>query len=390
MRIFLGYASEHLAAARELYAFLHDGLGHEVWFDKVSLIAGTDWDAERAKGQSDAELIVHLCSPEILSRAGVMNRELRQTMRMIEDQPFGALYAIFIRLSDFRLPVEFRRYQWIDYFEPTWKEQLRSAVTARADQLSGAPSSQPAPVTVPPSATAVVTGGNPRVIEFEDRTFGISCSGRYLEYVGDSLYWRFVNARIASEALEGFFSSQHDLKYLAKDDEHAQDDGEPRYVWDIGTEEFFRKDDYLSIRFYTVSYFGGVHPNHHIRTLNFVSEEFGLVEVQQFLHWEVASARAVLKFCEKVLMATFPEFDRDGEVFQNYAAADEDVWKLMSQFGVDAKGVTFNFSPYDILPYAFGEHEVLVPWHFISEYLAPEFKDLDDKLITPRHYIPEM
>lgn len=390
MKIFLGYPSERLAAAREVYAFLHDEFQHQVWFDKLSLIAGTDWDAERAKGQSEADLIVHLCSPEILSRAGVVNRELRQTMRMIEDQPFGALFAIFIRLSDFRLPVEFRRYQWIDHFEPTWKSQLGEAVETRVAQLTGTAHALPAPVTPPPATARTVTGSDPRVIDFEDTTAGFSCAARYLKYAGAGRYWQFVNAKITSEVLEGFFTSRHDLKDLAKDDDRAIEQDEPLYVWNISTEEFFRKEDYLSIRFYTVSYFGGAHPNHHIKTLNFLSEEFGLVNIHQLLHWEVASARSVLTFCEKVLMATFPDFDRDGDVFRNYAADDDDVWKLVSQFGVDAKGVTFNFSPYDILPYAFGEHEVLVPWHFISEFLAPEFKDLDGKLTTPRYYIPGM
>jgi hypothetical protein len=135
LKIFLGYPSEHGKAAEEIYRFLVSR-GDEVWFDKKSLVAGTDWDKEREKGQHDAELVVHLCSSAILKRVGVVNREIRQTLRLVEDQPLGALYVIPIRLEPIKLPVELTRFQYIE-FDDEWKERLSEGVEKRRAQLSG-------------------------------------------------------------------------------------------------------------------------------------------------------------------------------------------------------------------------------------------------------------
>jgi hypothetical protein len=42
--------------------------------------------------------------------------------------------------------------------------------------------------------------------------------------------------------------------------------------------------------------------------------------------------------------------------------------------------LTINFSPYDVLPYAFGSHEVFVPWRFLDAILDEQFADLESKL----------
>lgn len=80
MKIFLGYASERLEAAQEVYDFLKT-LNEDVWFDKVSLTGGDDWDRERATAQQNADFVVHLISADVFSRPGVVNREIKQTLR---------------------------------------------------------------------------------------------------------------------------------------------------------------------------------------------------------------------------------------------------------------------------------------------------------------------
>ena len=67
MKIFLGYASEHTETAREIYGFLKT-INYDVWFDKVSLVGGDDWDRERASAQQEADFVIHLISSEVFAQ----------------------------------------------------------------------------------------------------------------------------------------------------------------------------------------------------------------------------------------------------------------------------------------------------------------------------------
>ncbi|MGQ3489057.1 RsiV family protein [Roseovarius pacificus] len=74
----------------------------------------------------------------------------------------------------------------------------------------------------------------------------------------------------------------------------------------------------------------------------------------------------------------------DGEGIEDFITNSfEDrkhTWNLASQFNFDDRGLTINFSPYDVLPYAFGSHEVFVPWRFVETILDERFADLESKL----------
>ena len=130
MKIFLGYASEHTEAAREIYGFLKS-INDDVWFDKESLVGGDDWDRERAAAQQKADFVIHVISSEVFARAGVVNREIKQTLKLVEDQPIGASYVVFMRLDDLRMPAELIRFQYIDHFKDAWRDQLAQAVASR-------------------------------------------------------------------------------------------------------------------------------------------------------------------------------------------------------------------------------------------------------------------
>lgn len=74
----------------------------------------------------------------------------------------------------------------------------------------------------------------------------------------------------------------------------------------------------------------------------------------------------------------------DGEGLEDFITLSfEDrkyTWNLASQFNFDERGLTFNFSPYDVLPYAFASHEVFVHWRFVDAMLDERFADLESKL----------
>ncbi|WP_158008311.1 TIR domain-containing protein [Methyloceanibacter methanicus] len=373
MKIFLGYPAEHENIAREVFGLL-TAKGDDVWFDKERLVPGMDWDAERDKGQREADLAIHLCSDAIWERRGVVNREIRQSLRLAEDQPFGARYIIPIRIGSFNLPVELTRFQYFD-FGDGWEEQLSSGVEKRREQIS---------VGAPERSRQAVTAGRSheglRKVEFENITEDHDCRGEYLNYENEGLYWTYLNGAIAALVLEGYFSALSDFKRLYPDN-MGEDSGERKHEWSIRSEEFFRFGDMLSVRFY--SYIGlahAAHPSHYITTLNFFGEDAGSISIQELLGHSPDNARRVIRYCEKVIIAEFEDEIGQDSFFGGYADDEDALWKLLSQFGFDTRGLTFNFSPYDVLPYVLGSHEVLVSWRFMEDLIDADYRDILNRL----------
>lgn len=375
MKIFLGYPSEYESTAWEVYDFLKSK-GDDVWFDKVSLIVGTDWDQEREKGQHEADLVVHMCSEAILKRAGVVNREIRKTLRLVEDQPLGSLYVIPIRLEPIKMPVELTRFQYFD-FGDGWQDRLSEGIEKRRTQLSGE-------MLQSPKSTVSEEKPLPGLqkIEFEDLTDDYECRGEYLRYDEEGLYWTFVNAALAAESLHGFYGIRKDFK-ADVDDEKPSWREELKHEWSINAEEIFRSGDIVSIRFYTyIGFAGAAHPNHYITTMNFLGEEAGSLSIGDLLAHSTENAHKILSFCEKVILAEFEgEIEKD-TLFEGYKETEEDLWKLLGQFNFDRQGMTFNFSPYDVLPYVFGSHEVHVPWRFLEPMISDGYKTIVERLTT--------
>lgn len=378
LKIFLGYPSEYRTAAKEIYNFLRTK-GDEIWFDRKSLVAGDDWDSERDRAQREADLVVHLCSAAILERPGVVNREIKQTLRLVDDQPFGALYVVPIRLEPIKLPVELTRFQYLDYFDDNWKEPLSTAVEKRRSQLlSNIGRSSQTHVT-----QETKTGF--QKVEFEETSKTYECRGEYISYNESGIYWTLVNGAIAAHALEGFFGNANDFRRLAAEEAETQefDEDQARSEWSIRADEFYRFHDLTSVRFYTfINYAGAIHPNHYITSLNFFGAAVGPVSIEEMLDYSIENASKILEHCEKVIVASLDEQYRgEGDFFEGYKDAEENVWSLLSQFNFNAHEITFNFSPYKVLPYVFSLHEVHVPWSFLDGMLSERIRPVIRKLI---------
>ena len=366
MKIFLGYASEHLSIAREINAQLVD-LGHEVWFDKETLIPGVDWDQERIGGQEDADLIIHLCSIEIVSRAGVVNREIKKTLRPIEDQPFGAIFAVFIRLQDFPLPRELTNPHFVDYFSSDWLSKLKSTLKRREQQLSKSG-------LISPHQSEGFTE-RPRSKKTHTYADTVDIHERSAEcpiYEETSLYWAFVNASIQHHVLSGFFSAGADFREYDEFDSKTSEGDRRKYAWELTSEQFFKSEDTISLRFTTYYDYGGAHPNYHITTLNFGGPHYGPLKINNIVKADPENANRILEYCKTVIRAGYPS-EETIEFFE-FEISESDMWELLSHFNLEKRGLTFNFSPYAISAYVYGSHEVLVPWNFLYDMINENYR----------------
>jgi hypothetical protein len=110
MKVFLSYASEQVQPAHEIYGFLREH-GIDVWFDKKSLLGGQDWEREIQIAQKSSNLFVLVCSKEIVSKAGVVQGEIKTIVELSKQQPFGHLFLICLRTERINMPDELLRWQ---------------------------------------------------------------------------------------------------------------------------------------------------------------------------------------------------------------------------------------------------------------------------------------
>jgi hypothetical protein len=124
MKLFLSYGREDIQAAHKLYSEI-SAFGHDVWFDKKSLLAGQLWESAALKAIRDCDFFLALLSTRSVSRKGFVNREIRSALELLDEQPEDRPFLIPIRLdnctpSHQRLAMLHR----VDMF-PSWNDGLQ-------------------------------------------------------------------------------------------------------------------------------------------------------------------------------------------------------------------------------------------------------------------------
>lgn len=362
MKVFVGYAKEDKEVALQVVGYL-EALGLEVWFDKKSLVAGDDWDAERMAAQQTADMIIHICSEQILTRAGVVNREIRETMRLADDKPFGSNFVVFVRLGGVRLPSQFLRYHYID-FEGDWQQALAAAVGKKASEIQQAPSSQS---IFKRDNVSVTDGVSKHLIEERGETYELSIE--YIEFNSTERFWRLVSSHIEAKVLDQYYSFKSDAARI--DEEDRRREYFRPWEFQVSTEEFFRSGEFVSVRYFIYMDSGGVHGNHWTLTSNFFTSSYGAIEIRDLLENDDEKATKLLSYCLKVIEAGFEE-PQNWMIDLNDM---EQVWGALKNFNFDNRGLTFNFSPYVILPYVAGDQEAHMPWSVASAHVAEKYTD---------------
>ncbi|MFN3172599.1 MAG: TIR domain-containing protein [Hyphomicrobiales bacterium] len=376
MKIFLGYPSENLSEAEQVFNVLSSIDYTKVWFDKSSLVGGADWDRERSLAQKQADLIVHIYSNSASSRSGVVNREIHQSLELADDQPIGSNFIIPIRVGRAALPGELMKYQYIELSDG-WQEKLTIAVDFRHQQLMMRAGMNSNSDATTPTTTTISTNLEPEVkvtLLSEDEPH-YRCAGEYPQFGRTGLYFDFVNSSIKSDFLDNYFqfmafaqSEDNSPAVRMHDERPAEWEGKYRVE--------YRSGNLISINALQYIDYGGIHPNYYVRTLNFFGERLGRLSAQDLLCHDDQAARKVLEYCNQVACAEHQAWRTGDEGalpdFIGFLEKEEDVWKFLKNFNFHRRGVTFHLAPSELLPHAFGFADFDVPWRFLDEFVNAE------------------
>jgi hypothetical protein len=365
MEIFLGYPSEHTTRAEEVHAFLQS-LNLDVWFDRAKIVGGDDFRREREEAQKRAGLVVYLFSEEILSRAGEIQRELKQVLRDAEAQPAGSTYLVPLRVSDVKIPPEFEKLHYLNLFEPTWKLNLCRSILKRYEKTKDKPPAQ----LVSYVASLIDHGGKNQKIISKTLPQG-TLEADYFRYNDPGEYFEFINSSIEALVWRSYYGSLGDFSNF------NGDMGIPWY-WALRLEEFFREGQIISLRAFQSDFMGGAHGNSSVSTKNFCGEDGGSFSLSELFAHNSDVLKHLIKYVETDVNRQFLASNKEdlNLNIREWINKDDDgsLWEVLKNFNFDRAGIQFNFSPYAILAYAYGPYEVRIPWEGIVGDMNPKFR----------------
>jgi hypothetical protein len=370
MKIFLGYPSERRTEAERVWRFLSE-LALNVWFDRKSLLPGHEWQREQDAAQSEADLIIHILSSELLSRAGEFQRELKTTIELARKRPIGDIFFIPIRIDDFPMTEELSKYNYIDLNKEDWKLRIAGSILTKFERLK-----EVAPKVLKEFIERASAAEGRVELQLSNSTEVDDFSASYFRYTLDSLYYELVNAEIAKMVLTGYFRGP-----ALGEPFRWQEDGDViKSQYSIQVEEFFRREQLISLRITHFGYSAGAaHGNFGISTLNFAGEPYGSFSLNYIMDSSLDNLTYLIRYVELNLKQQFLN-ERDEKTgnwpfltnFDEFITDPDRGWKLLEDFNFSAGGAHFNFSPYTFMPYVYGSQEVRIAWADLEHRLTEE------------------
>jgi hypothetical protein len=108
--IFISYASEDVAYARQLYTMLR-ATGLAPWMDKPpdpwraeGILPGQDWAQVIDERLNAANYIILLLSRASVAKRGYVSYEFRRALEIMSTMPVGGILVIPVRIDDCTIP----------------------------------------------------------------------------------------------------------------------------------------------------------------------------------------------------------------------------------------------------------------------------------------------
>ena len=133
LKVFLCHARSDADRVHVLYSQLtRDGV--DVWLDKVSLVAGQDWEYEIPKAVRSSDIVV-VCHSKQFNQQGYRQKEVKIALDAADYLPKGEIFIVPVRLEECDVLDDLKRWQWVDLFEANGYDNLIRALQLRANSI---------------------------------------------------------------------------------------------------------------------------------------------------------------------------------------------------------------------------------------------------------------
>lgn len=118
VKVFINHASEDDSLVQDLYNELKKVSWIEPWLDRVNLLPGQTWQHEIQRAMESSDSVLVCMSTRSVGKIGVVQAEIRKAEELQNLRPPGRIFMIPILLENCDVPLELRKYQWVDISVP--------------------------------------------------------------------------------------------------------------------------------------------------------------------------------------------------------------------------------------------------------------------------------
>ncbi|NVJ64059.1 MAG: TIR domain-containing protein [Flavobacteriaceae bacterium] len=121
--VFISYAREDAARAERLYMDLRKA-NIDAWLDTKNLLPGQNWKREITKAIKNSAYFLALISERSVNKRGVVQKELKQALNVLEEVPSHHIFLIPVRLDE-TIPEdeELQNLNWVDLY-PSYQKGI--------------------------------------------------------------------------------------------------------------------------------------------------------------------------------------------------------------------------------------------------------------------------
>jgi predicted phosphodiesterase len=135
-QIFISYASPDREKIGGLYRRLSSA-GFKPWMDKRDILPGERWKATIEAAIRRSDVFLACLSANSVDRRGVLQREIRVALDIVDELLDTDIYLIPVRLEACRVPENLRDSHWVNLFESGGWEKLVEAVREGIERRRG-------------------------------------------------------------------------------------------------------------------------------------------------------------------------------------------------------------------------------------------------------------
>ena len=131
--MFLCHSSGDKPTVRNLYHQLKKD-GFISWFDEESLLPGQDWQLEIPKAVRNSDIVIVCLSKSSITKAGYIQKEIKQALDVADEQPEGTIFIIPLRLEECDVPERLQKWHWVNFFEESGYQRLVRSLNKRIEE----------------------------------------------------------------------------------------------------------------------------------------------------------------------------------------------------------------------------------------------------------------
>lgn len=361
--LFLSYASPDRARVETYYDALEQ-MGFRPWMDSRMLRVGQNWDFEIQRALDQAKIVVLFLSNNSVDRRGYVQREIKISLRKLEEKLIDDVYIIPVALDDVVRPPELSRIQFVDAKSPDCLEDMRLSISDQLKKLGEAELRE--------TEIDGVKYARRKYSDSYDGIPGYEINADFVALKSDE----YANINNANDLISGEIarSIMNSRSCALVPDNELYNIGQARWSrtntldWVLG--EVVNSGRILSV-VYTVHHYGAgaAHPVSGFKTFNFFLSP--LIEISSFK--DIIEDNACLEVIQTEARTQLSETLRamiDGEPDENWIIEGTSDWDCFRSFSIHEGKISFHFGSYQVAAYVFGHQSVTIPVKKIAAYLT--------------------